>query len=194
MRIQLESQSETLDEFRAELEAFLGSDRKNATAMTSAAINSPAARKPRTPKDAVVSNVTAVNTATIDAAKPSAADIAFGLDADGPCDKHSVAPSPPAQDAGHARSAADVALGLDPAEDADNKVSHQPDVEQLLANKAQLHFDFDRVLALQGRAAALGIVRSVLPAGTKTKIKDIEALPETLIPAAIAALQAAQVA
>jgi hypothetical protein len=34
-------------------------------------------------------------------------------------------------------------------------------------------------------------VRGVLPPGTKTKIKDIEALPVALIPAAIAALQAA---
>ena len=109
---------------------------------------------------------------------------------------------PPAPKGERARTAADIALGLDPeaavvttAADTvrpDTATTPQPDIEDLLADKAQLHFNFDRVLALQGRAAALGIVRGVLPAGTKTKLKDLEALPVALIPAAIAALQAAQ--
>jgi hypothetical protein len=48
------------------------------------------------------------------------------------------------------------------------------------------------VLATQGRTAALGIVRGIMPHGTKGKLKDLDMLPVELIPAAIAALQAAE--
>jgi hypothetical protein len=170
MKICLELHSETLAEFRAELETFL----------TPGAI-------------AAATVPTGTNTATGPAiVEPVIAMVSTGTT------KVRLAPAPKGE---RARSAADIALGLDPEADVTTTadasgpatgVAPQPDIEDLLADKAQLHFNFDRVLALQGRAAALGIVRGVLPAGTKAKLKDLEALPVALIPAAIAALQAAQ--
>jgi hypothetical protein len=166
MKIQLESNSETLAEFRAELEAFLGSTAAAPAVTTVAA----------TARPTIVESV--IDMAPTDATKPkpteirsarSAADIALCLDLEG-----------------------DAVTAVDEAASPDTEASPQADIEDLLADKAQLNFDFDRVLALQGRAAALGIVRGVLPTGTKTKLKDLEALPIALIPAAIAALQAAQ--
>ena len=171
MKIHLELNCETLSEVRAELTNFLASE-------TAAA--APAA-----------TNITTPATATAVATAPTGTAQADTI----------TRPAPTPVRGRRTRSAADVALGLEVDDDTgegeeneDGKVaknSRQPDAEQLLADKAQLNFDFDRVLALQGRAAALGIVRGVLPSGTKTKLKDIEALPVALIPAAIAALQAA---
>jgi hypothetical protein len=136
----------------------------------------------------------------------SAADIALE---DAPADtagKHS-APTPPVMEIS-AVSAADIAFGPDPGveeqesdENADSSSENaEPatvdtpsvtsDAEVLLSERAQLLFDFDRVSSGHGRNAALGIVRGVMPHGTKTKLKEIEMLPVELIPAAIAALQA----
>lgn len=182
MKIHLKLHSETLAQARAELEAFLGLERNNPTITTT------------TKSDAVVSSG---NNRTADTeAHPNGADIAS---------RGSQWPAPKKD---RTKSAADIALGLEPEGDGEAEDEVDPEdsadtvpvenvavphseAEALLADKAQLQFDFDRVLALQGRAAALGIVRGVLPPGTKTKIKDIEALPVALIPAAIAALQAA---
>jgi hypothetical protein len=205
MKIHLELTSETLAGLRAELEAFLAP----VTASTTAAIKA----------NPIVQglgigrpNVSVPGVATKDVPGPSAADIALGLAVETPSGK-------PTHENGQTRSAADIALDdadddtgdaedddadleeieadleeiedvdTDPAEETASPLSK---AEALLADKAQLQFDFERVLALQGRAAALGIVRGVLPRGTKTKLKDIEALPVELIPAAIAALQAAE--
>jgi hypothetical protein len=170
MKIHLELDCETLNEVRAELANFLAPD--------TAAQASPT-RKSKGRPDPV----------DMVAASPSAADVALGATATDTIARPAPTPAPARQ----ARSAADVALGLETDDDAgeENKDGEVSGAEQLLADRAQLNFDFDRVLALQGRAAALGIVRGVLPPGTKTKIKDIEALPVALIPAAIAALQAA---
>jgi hypothetical protein len=203
MKIHLELNCETLSEVRAELASFLASDTTGA-APTVTNVTTPApvevpvivetavATEPPTRKSKGRSGP--IDTA---AAKPSAADVALGITSVDIITRPAGNPAPGRQ----TKSAADVALGLEADGDAgeeteneDGKVSEdsrQPDAEQLLADKAQLNFDFDRVLALQGRAAALGIVRGVLPPGTKANIKDIEALPIALIPAAIAALQAA---
>jgi hypothetical protein len=172
MKIQLESNSQTLAEFRAELEAFLGSTAAAPAVATAAATDHPAIVEPvidmapagtRKPKRSSTESPAEIRSAR------SAADIALGLDLEG-----------------------DAVTAVDESASPDTEASPQADIEDLLADKAQLNFDFDRVLALQGRAAALGIVRGVLPAGTKAKLKDLEALPIALIPAAIAALQAAQ--
>jgi hypothetical protein len=210
MKIHLEMDSETLAGVRAELEAFLTLEPAR---ITTAAIGvNPIVQGPGISR----SNVTVPNMATNDAPAPSAADIALGLAAETPSDKPTATPLP-TRGNGLTRSAADIALGLDGDEDiSDSENDANEDVEELddtdledvvqveeapsppseaealLADKAQLNFDFDCVLALQGRAAALGIVRGVLPRGTKTKLKDIESLPVELIPAAIAALQAAE--
>jgi hypothetical protein len=166
-------------------------------------------------------NVTASNVAPSDAPAPSAADIALGLATEAPSSEPATT-SPATRKNGTSKTAADIALGLDTEEDAgDPDEDHLGEVEELddaelgeiedlenvepveeaappteaealLADKAQLNFDFDRVLASHGRTAALGIVRSVMPHGTKGKLKDLESLPVELIPAAIVALQAAE--
>jgi hypothetical protein len=198
MKIHLELHSDTLTDVRAELEAFLSIPMTvNVTAPTA--------------NDASVKVKTAIDTASTGTAQASptrtadtATATASAAGALGIAAAETVARSvpPPAPRGRQTRSAADIALGLDADGDArgegendDAKASEdsrQSDIEQLLADKAQLQFDFDRVLALQGRAAALGIVQGVLPVGVETKLKDIETLPVALIPAAIAALQAAQ--
>lgn len=214
MKIHFELNCETLNEVRAELANFLGPDTA-VSAPTQASVMSPAtAQAPAVAETATATAPTGtaqtsrarkpqerpIETRSHDpvgtvAANPSAADVALGVTTAGV-----VGRSAPTS-AKQARSAADVALGLEiddetdtTAENEDGKVSgdsRQPDAEQLLADKAQLNFDFDRVLALQGRAAALGIVRGVLPPGQQTKLKDLEMLPVELIPAAIAALRTA---
>jgi hypothetical protein len=193
MKVHLKLNCETLAGVRAELEAFLAPGAASAAASTAASTKATPA--PASSGDAISPGSTPMkHTSTL-----SAADIALGLMA--------VAPSPSARKNGQTQSAADIALGLasedstndsadDVAEPVDTGVTEgvtppPSEAEALLADKAQLNFDFDRVLALQGRAAALGIVRGVLPRGSKTKLKDIESLPVELIPAAIAALQAA---
>jgi hypothetical protein len=214
MKVLLELTSETLAGVRAELEAFLAPTAAGSTASTS----TPASSGDSIPLNISPPNATTVENAPA----LSAADIALGWAVEAPPGKPaSAAISPLTRNNGSTRSAADIALGLDAEDDAgdsdeedtgaieeldDNEIENQledvepveeavsppSDAETLLADKAQLNFDFDRVLALQGRAAALGIVRGVLPRGTKTKLKDIESLPVELIPAAIAALQAAE--
>jgi hypothetical protein len=203
MKIHLELNCETLNEVRAELASFLASDTAAAAPMVTDVTAPVAAEAPMITETAVATESPtrkskgrpgSVGTA---ATQPSAVDVALRI----PSVDTATRPARTSAPARQTRSAADVALGLEAdddvgeeAENEDGRVSRdsrQPDAEQLLADKAQLNFDFDRVLALQGRAAALGIVRGVLPPGTKTKIKDIEALPVELIGAAIAALQAA---
>jgi hypothetical protein len=166
MKVQLEFQFETLAEFRIGLEKFLGAV------------------------------PTAASEAAIATSQPKSGDSTPPTPP--PAKKLATTPKGP-----RPRSAADIALGLDPEDDdstmvgetdsRDTESPQQLDIEDLLADKAQLSFEFDRVLALQGRAAALGIVRGVLPAGGKAKLKDLDGLPVALIPAAVAALQAARV-
>jgi hypothetical protein len=198
MKVHLELNSDTLADVRPELEAFLGLGgtvaSPKAAEMTKAAalrphpevVDAPEALVPVVPPLAVV----AVE------AQTNAGDLAPEIT---PVDTIAR----PAPKARRTRSAADIALGLgsdDDEEESDSEVdpngtvetaAAQPEADSVLADRAQLSFDFDRVLALQGRAAALGIVQGVLPPGKRTKLKDIEMLPVELIPAAIAALQAA---
>jgi hypothetical protein len=194
MKILLELHSETLVEFRAELEAFLGLA-GNASVTTVITKGSHPAAVLETLPTFAGTGVT----------KPSTADIAFGNGAE------SLESQRPAPKQDRTKSAADIAMSSDPgggeeegpAGDVAAARGANPDVaaeeilvesvttETLLADKAQLQFEFDRVLAALGRAAALGIVRGVLPPGKKTKSKDLEALPVELIPAAIAALREA---
>ena len=204
MKICLELHSETLAEFRAELETFLA---PSATAAAAASASTNTTMVVATGPAIVGPLIDPASTGTIEVhsdttdtvvAAPSAADVALGPI---PADTVTRSTLPMAPKGERARTAADIALGLDPeaavvttAADTvrpDTATTWQPDIEDLLADKAQLQFDYDRVLALQGRAAALGIVRGVLPPGQQTKLKDIETLPVELIPAAIAALQAA---
>jgi hypothetical protein len=120
----------------------------------------------------------------------SAADIALGLDTEEDTRDSDAAEN------GEVEELDDTDLGemetLEDVEPVEETVAPPTEAEALLADKAQLNFDFDRVLASHGRTAALGIVRSVMPHGTKGKLKDLESLPVELIPAAIAALQAAE--
>jgi hypothetical protein len=191
----LEWPKSSLVQMRAELEALLGLEGNNSTDTVMMKSDAASPSHNRTTENM--------------AAHPSAGDIALGNGTEKPSGQ------PPAAKKAPERSAADIALGLDPGDGEDHlKDENQVDVEvlpqatadpvpvedtpaplseaeALLADKAQFQFDFDRVCALQGRAAALGIVRGVLPPGKKTKLKDIETMPIELIPAAIAALQAA---
>jgi hypothetical protein len=196
MKILLELHSETLVEVRAELESFLGLEAKRPTntVMTKRGAAAPSHNRMTEKMDV----------------HPGVGDMATGNGTEKPSGQ------PPAAKKAGARTAADIALGLDAGDgedhpkgqnEADAEVLPQAtddpvpvedtpaprsEAEALLAEKAQLQFDFDRVLALQGRAAALGIVRGVLPPGKQKGFKDLETLPVELIPAAIAALRAAQ--
>jgi hypothetical protein len=210
MKVHLELQSETLADLRDELEAFLTSGPARVAA--SARVSTLKVGLKPTMQGPKISrlSVAAPNVATNDAPAHNAADIVLGLAPGAPANKSAPlsAPAGSTRKSGSTRSAADIALGIDDSDDddeADDEVeepegadidpvdaSPQTEAEALLAYKAQLQFDFDRVLALQGHAAAIGIVRGVMPRGSKTRLKDLEALPVELIPAAIEALRAAQ--
>jgi hypothetical protein len=188
MKIQLELELETLADLRPKLEAFLA----QALPVKVAPVD------PAEPRKTDKAKRQAKTTVTAPAGTAGTAEPVSDMALEDAAEDSAVVPS----SGRRAPSAADIALGLEGDAvtvasgtiGSDAEASQQTDIEDLLADKAQLHFDFDRVLALQGRAAALGIVQAVLPVGTKTKIKDIETLPVALIPAAIAALQAAQAA
>jgi hypothetical protein len=208
VKICLELHSETLADVRAELEAFLTSN-QTAAPVTGPEVTAPAVIEPPAKAEpAIVAAPTGTTpssstrkskgrSATVDTATaaPSAADVALAAAADtSPRSKPSSAPK-----SRPTRSAADIALGLEPEEDTneaspDGEDPEQLDIEDLLAAKADLTFAFDRVLALQGRAAALGIVQGTIPTAAKLRLKEIDDLPPALIPSAIAALQAAQAA
>jgi hypothetical protein len=196
MRILLKLNSETLVQARAELESFLGLEAKYPTNTVMMKSDAASPFHNRMTETMVV--------------HPSAGDITSGSGTEKPS-----AQAPVMKNA-RARSAADIALGLDAGDGEDHpKNENEVDAEvlpqatadpvpvedtpaprseagSLLADKVQLQFDFNRVLALQGRAAALGIVRGVLPPGKQKGFKDVETLPVELIPAAIAALRAAR--